>query len=311
MDVHRLRILRELADRGTVAATARAMDMTPSAVSQQLKVLAREAGVDLLEPDGRRVRLTDAGLALVVRAESVLGELDRARAEMERYRSTPTGVVRLTLFPSAAELLLPGVLRRAAAAGVQVLAADADLPGTELPAMLADADVVVAHRDERAPALGGPRIASRILMREPIDLVVPVDHPLAAAGRVDASQLADLDWISVRDGFPVDDVLRSLATLTGVQPRVVQRINDFHTIQAMVAAGLGVALVARHAVTHPRVRGLEIVGVLAARILEVATRPGAERRPAVAAVLRALDEEVAAVHADGVGIKQIPTVDRG
>ncbi|MBS4104487.1 helix-turn-helix domain-containing protein, partial [Tsukamurella paurometabola] len=71
MDVHRLRILRELADRGTVAATARAMDMTPSAVSQQLKVLAREAGVDLLEPDGRRVRLTDAGLALVVRAESV------------------------------------------------------------------------------------------------------------------------------------------------------------------------------------------------------------------------------------------------
>lgn len=295
MDVHRLRILRELADRGTVAATARAMDMTPSAVSQQLKVLAREAGVDLLEPDGRRVRLTDAGLALVVRAESVLGELDRARAEMDRYRSTPVGVVRLTLFPSAAELLLPGVLRRTRAAGVRVTASDADLPGTELPAMLADADIVVAHRDERASPLGGPRIASRVLMREPIDLVVPLGHPLAAAGRVDATQLADLDWISVRDGFPVDDVLRSLATLTGVQPRVVQRINDFHTIQAMVAADLGVALVTRHAVTHPGVRGLEIVGVLAARILEVAIRPGAERRPAVAAVLRALDEEVAAV----------------
>ncbi|MGV7637370.1 LysR family transcriptional regulator, partial [Mycobacterium kansasii] len=80
-------------------------------------------GVDLLEPDGRRVRLTDAGLALVVRAESVLGELDRARAEMDRYRSTPIGVVRLTLFPSAAELLLPGVLRRTAAAGIQVAAA--------------------------------------------------------------------------------------------------------------------------------------------------------------------------------------------
>ena len=274
MDVHRLRILRELADRGTVAAAARALDMTPSAVSQQLKVLAREAGVDLLEPDGRRVRLTDAGLALVVRAESVLGELDRARAEMDRYRSTPTGVVRLTLFPSAAELLLPGVLRRAAEAGVQVTAADVDLPGTDLAAMLADADVVVTHRDERAPALGGPRIASRVLMREPIDLVVPRDHPLAAAGRVEASQLADLDWISVRDGFPVDDVLRSLATLTGVRPRVLQRINDFHTIQAMVAGGLGVALVARHAVTHPGVRGLTISGVRAARVLESRRGPG-------------------------------------
>lgn len=295
MDVHRLRILRELADRGTVAATARAMDMTPSAVSQQLKVLAREAGVELLEPDGRRVRLTAAGLALVVRAESVLGELERARAEMDRYKSTPTGAVRLTMFPSAAELLLPGVLRRTVASEVRVAASDMDFPGNELAAMLADADVVVAHRDERAVPLGGPRIASRVLMREPIDLVVPLDHPLAAAGRVEASQLADLDWISVRDGFPVDDVLRSLATLTGVQPRVVQRINDFHTIQAMVAGGLGVALVARHAVTHPGVRGLEIVGVRAARILEVATRPGADRRPAVAAVLRALDEEVRAV----------------
>ncbi|BDH59566.1 hypothetical protein MTP03_45050 [Tsukamurella sp. PLM1] len=155
MDVHRLRILRELADRGTVAATARAMAMTPSAVSQQLKVLAREAGVELLEPDGRRVRLTDAGLALVVRAESVLGELDRARAEMDRYRSTPTGTVRLTLFPSAAELLLPGVLLRTAAAGIAVTASDADLPGTDLPVMMADADVVVAHRDERAAPLGG------------------------------------------------------------------------------------------------------------------------------------------------------------
>ncbi|GAB3130626.1 LysR family transcriptional regulator [Tsukamurella serpentis] len=295
MDVHRLRILRELADRGTVAATARAMDMTPSAVSQQLKVLAREAGVDLLEPDGRRVRITDAGAALVVRAESVLGELDRAHAEMDHYRRTPTGTVRLTMFPSAAELLLPGVLRRAAEAGVRVVAADVDLPGTELAAMMADADVVVTHRDERAAPLGGPRIASRVLMREPIDLVVPVGHPLAAGGRVEASQLADLDWISVRDGFPVDDVLRSLATLTGVQPRVVQRINDFHTIEALVAAGHGVALIARHAVTNAGVHGLEIAGVRAARILEVATRPGAHQRPGVAAVLRALDEEVAAV----------------
>ncbi len=231
MDVHRLRILREFADRGTVAATAEALAMTPSAVSQQLKSLAREAGV----------------------------------------------------------------LQRIARTGLAVRATDLDLPGSELPAMLADADVVVSHRDERAAPLGGPRIASRQLMREPIDLVVPLTHPLAGRARVDPAELGDLDWISVRDGFPVDDVLRSFATVTGVQPRIVQRINDFHTIQAIVAAGLGVALVARHAVTHPRVVGLEISGVRAARIVEVATRPGADRRPAVAAVMRALDEEAATV----------------
>ena len=85
MDVVRLRILRELADRGTVAATAAALSMTPSAVSQQLKVLAREAGVPLLEPDGRRLRFTDAGRALVVRADEVLDALDRAADEMTAY----------------------------------------------------------------------------------------------------------------------------------------------------------------------------------------------------------------------------------
>ncbi|MFC7754844.1 LysR family transcriptional regulator substrate-binding protein [Tsukamurella soli] len=113
--------------------------------------------------------------------------------------------------------------------------------------------------------------------------------------RVDPAALGELDWISVRDGFPVDDVLRSFATITGVQPRIVQRINDFHTMQAMVAAGLGVALVARHAVTHPGVVGIEIADVRAARIVEVATRPGAHRRPAIAAVLSALDAAVAAL----------------
>ncbi|MDF0532073.1 LysR family transcriptional regulator [Tsukamurella sp. 8F] len=295
MDVHRLRILREFADRGTVVAAAAALDMTPSAVSQQLKVLAREAGVELLEPDGRRVRLTDAGLALVARAESVLGELDRARAEMDRYRNTPTGVVRLTMFPSSAELLLPGVLRRVE--GVAVQATDLDLPGTELPAMLADADIVVTHRDERAAPLGGPRIASRTLMREPIDLCVPTGHPLVERARVEPGELGGLDWISVRDGFPVDDVLRSFSTVTGVQPRITQRINDFRSMQALVAAGLGVALMPRHAVTHPGVVALELAGVRAARILEVATRPGAPRRPAVAVVLAALDETVAALDA--------------
>ena len=89
--------------------------------------------------------------------------------------------------------------------------------------------------------------------------------------------------------------LLTIAHDAGFAPKVAFETEDYVAVQGFVAAGLGVALVARHAVTHPGVRSLEIVGVLAARILEVATRPGAERRPAVAAVLRALDEEVAAV----------------
>ncbi len=86
MDLQRLRILREFADRGTVGGVAGAMNMTPSAVSQQLKVLSREAGIALLEQDGRRVRLTDAGRALVLRADEVIAAVARADSEMASYR---------------------------------------------------------------------------------------------------------------------------------------------------------------------------------------------------------------------------------
>ena len=115
MDVERLRLLRELAERGTVNAVARAMSLTPSAVSQQLKILQREAGVPLLEPDGRRVRLTDAGRTLVARTDEVLAALDRAHADMDGYRTTPRGTVRVVMFPSGAAMLLAGLITRAAA----------------------------------------------------------------------------------------------------------------------------------------------------------------------------------------------------
>ncbi|MFJ4656305.1 LysR family transcriptional regulator [Nocardia sp. NPDC088792] len=287
MSVERLRVLRELADRGTVAAVAEALSMTPSAVSQQLKVLAREAGVALLEPDGRRVRLTDAGRALVVRADEVLAAMERAATEMASYRGSPRGQVRVALFPSGAALLLPRVLAELAGSGVEVVARDEDVPSSEVPRLLADYDVVLTHRDERSPSITGPRVASRLLMREPIDVAVAAGHRLAGKGAVVPGELADETWISVRSGFPVDDVLRSIATITGVQPRIAQRLIEFSVIEALVASGYGVALMPRHAVRHPDLVMLRLAGVRAARVYDLATRPHAEQRPAVAAVLAA------------------------
>lgn len=293
MDTERLRILRELADRGTVAATAASLNMTPSAVSQQLKVLAREAGVALLEPDGRRVRLTDAGRALVLRAEDVLGALARAEAEMDSYRGSPRGTVRVAMFPSGAALLLPGVLDRLD--GVELVAGDEDYPASEVSRLLADYDIVLTHRDERSPSAAAPRVAVRSLMREPIDLVLPRTHRFADDESVDIHDLAGERWISVRGGFPVDDILNSIATVTGMQPRVVQRINDFRVTEELVAHDHGIALMPTHASTHPDVRRVHLVGVRAARIYDLATRPGAARRPAVAAVVDAFVAEAARV----------------
>ena len=295
MSVERLRVLREFADRGTVGAVASALSMTPSAVSQQLKVLAREAGVALLEPDGRRVRLTDAGHALVVRADEVLAAMDRAVAEMAHYRGSPRGRVRVAVFPSGGALLLPHVLTAMADSGVDVLASDEDVPPAGVSRLLADYDIVLTHRDERAPSVSGARVAARVLMREPIDVVVAPTHRLAGKSSVAPAELAQESWISVRGGFPVDDVLRSIATVTGVEPRVVQRLNDFRVIETVVAAGYGVALMPRFAVVHPGLAVLRLSGVRAARAYELATRPHAGKRPAIASVLGAFRTAAALV----------------
>ncbi|MFD3706368.1 LysR family transcriptional regulator [Nocardia sp. NPDC058658] len=293
--IERLRILRELADRGTVAAVAEVLSMTPSAVSQQLKVLAREAGVALLEPDGRRVRLTDAGQALVLRADDVLAAMERATAEMAHYRGSPRGQVRVASFPSGAALLLPPVLAALADSGVELVAGDEDLPPSEVSKLLADYDIVLTHRDERAPALSGPRLSARVLMREPIDVVVAPDHPLAGRASVRPEELAEESWVSVRGGFPVDDVLESIARVTGVRPRITQRLNEFRVIETLVVSGYGVALMPRYAVAHPDLSVLRLDGVRAARVYEIVTRPQAHHSPAIATVLDAFESAAGAV----------------
>ncbi|NMO05129.1 LysR family transcriptional regulator [Gordonia sp. TBRC 11910] len=272
MDIKRLRILREFADRGSIGAVAAAMHLTPSAVSQQLKVLSKEVGVEVLEPIGRNVRLTDAGQALVLRADTIIAAVDHATDEMRAYRggSTP---VRLASFPSGAALLLPRVLPWARADGVTVLASELDVGYLEAPKALADNHIVVTHRDVRAATMSDARVAVTELAREPIDVVVSRNSAFAQHDSVDAGDLADSDWISVEGGFPVDDVLLSVAAVTGVQPRVTQRLLNFDTIEALVAAGEGIALMPRYVIRNPGVKPLVLNGVRAARVYEALTRP--------------------------------------
>jgi DNA-binding transcriptional LysR family regulator len=259
-------------------------------VSQQLKTLRREAGVQLLEPDGRRLRLTEAGRILVDHADQVLAALDRARAEMDAYRTTPTGRVRVALFPSGAAMLLAGLLTRAGDLGIDVSGSDIDRPAVDAPALLADHDIVVVHRDDRDTGPWNPRFEARFLLREPLDVVLPPHHHLARDTPVTLPELADESWIGVQSGLMVDDVLRSLAVITGVQPRITQRVNDFRVVEELVMAGLGVALLPRHVVTaRPLVRR-PLQGVHAARRIEAVTRAGASARPAVAAVLQILQD---------------------
>jgi DNA-binding transcriptional LysR family regulator len=288
MDAGRLRMLRELADHGTVGAVAQALSMTPSAVSQQLKILQREAGVTLIEPDGRRVRLTDAGRVLVGHADAVLAALDRARAEMDAYRSTPRGTVSVSFFPSGAAMLLAPLIIRAAEHGVQVLGRDIDVPASRAPAQLADFDVVVVHRDERDASPWGPRFEATELLREPLDVVLPPGHHLADRHQVRLAELADERWIGVEGGLMVDDVLNSITILSGIRPRITQRINDFRVVEELVHAGTGIALMPRYVRLARELVRLPITDISVARRVEAVTRAGATARPAVAVVLDVL-----------------------
>lgn len=300
MDVRRLRILRELADRGSVSAVARALSYTPSAVSQQLRALQAEAGMPLTEPSGRGLRLTDAGQALADRADEVLVALDRAEAELNSYRETPRGSVRVALFPSGALLLLSGLLRRMDEQdAVRLDCRDIDMTPREVPELTADFDVVVTHRDDTAAPFDGQRLEVTPLLREPLDVALPLGHPLAEREHVELVELADERWIGVDVGFPVDDVLRSLAVRTGVRPTVVQRINDFRITEALVADGHGVALLPRYSVDNPRLVCRRLAGVRAGRNVEAVSRRGASARPAVRAVLDALRAEADRVAAVG------------
>jgi DNA-binding transcriptional LysR family regulator len=297
MDVQRLRVLRELADRGSVTAVAAALSFTPSAISQQLRALAAEVGVALTEPAGRGLRLTDAGWALVSEAENVLAALARAEAAVDGLRSVPRGQVRMAMFPSGARMLLAGLLRRTAELPeVDLRCRDVDMTPPDVPALAADYDVVVTHRDERTTA-PSERFTVVPLLREPLDVVLPPGHPLARRRRLRLEELADEPWIGVDVGWPVDDVLRAVAVQTGTHPRIVQRINDFSVTEELVAAGIGIALLPRYSTDDRGGRRLArrpVAGVRAARLVEAVLRTSTAQRPAVRAVLDALAAEAAA-----------------
>lgn len=130
-----------------------------------------------------------------------------------------------------------------------------------------------------------PRFSSTVLLREPIDVLLAPEHGLAARDHVRLSDLADEDWIGVEAGLMADDVLKSIATLSGVQPRITQRVNDFRVAEELVHAGIGIALVPRYVTLARDLVRLPISDIRVARRIEAVTRAGAAARPSVAVVL--------------------------
>ncbi len=295
MDVTRLAVLRELAERGSVTAVAEATGRTPSAVSQQLKALQRDAGVVLVERVGRGVALTDAGRALAASAVEVATALARAEAAWAAYRGDPVGTVRIATFFSAGELLLPGLLLRLRdRPAVQVQIVDADVAQDEFATLTADHDIVLAHRSDDVVPPVRPGLDVVDLLREPLDVALPLNHRLAGRAGLTPAEVIGEDWIAPPADFPIDRVLTAIAAQAGAPLRIVQRTTHLPLAERLVEAGLGAALLPRHT-TRPagRFALVPLTTIRAGRHIEALLRPDRAARQAVRVVLAELVAEAA------------------
>lgn len=291
LDVRRLRLLSELARRGKIADVATALGYTPSAVSQSLARLEREAGIALLERDGRRVRLTAPARRLVERVDRVLAELDVAEAELACEHGAVRGELVIGAFPSAAASVVAPAVRELRERYAELSCAIREHePEDGLPLLRSgDLDVLVSESYDDVPRAPVGGLEQHVLFSESLLLVLPADHP--AREPVDLATLRDASWIGGLAGTQYATMVEQTCRAAGFVPRVVHRADDAGLLQALPAAGLGVSLLPalactdRDGVRYARVRAPEPRRQVAALV-----RRGAAARPALAAVIAALRE---------------------
>ncbi|MFJ6758778.1 MULTISPECIES: LysR family transcriptional regulator [unclassified Streptomyces] len=304
LDVRRLRLLRELARRGTIAAVAEALAFSPSAVSQQLSVLEREAGLPLLERTGRRVRLTPAGENLVRHAEAVLERLEQADADLARARGGLAGALRIGAFPTATRAIVPAALAALARhhPALEPMVSETDPAAVAHALRAGDLDVALVHEYDFVPAPQEPGLAVEPLFAEAMYLAAPAaEAPEPSGGHDQGASLrthARAPWITATPGTLCHAMTVRACQAAGFTPRVRHQVDEFATVLALVAAGQGVALVPQLGVTGPADPAVRLTRLPVRRRTGLAFRSGAGAHPAVAAFGAALR---AAVPPDLVG----------
>ena len=294
LDTHRLRLLREFAERGTIAATAAALGYTPSAVSQQLAALEREAGAVLLDRTARAAELTDAGRRLADHAERILALMEAAEADLSA--AGPTGRVTVTAFPTAAVAFGPALVRRVRAhPGLTLLLRETQREEGLRLVRTGEVDVaLVADWSGRLTSAdhGSGVLQFYRLIRDPLVLVLPRGHPAADSSReVDLDQLREEPWLAAPPGEPSRQAVDRLLAGTGGMPPAPWEFEGLSTILSLVAHGIGIAALPRLtlAAGYRRVAVRELPGASPARDVYAVARTSSVRRPSVAVMLAALN----------------------
>ena len=282
MDPHRLRLLLELSRRGSMRAVADALGYTTSTVSQQLAVLAREAGATLIEREGRRVRLTPAGRRLAEHAVTILAALDAARADLDPD-GEPAGTVRVAGFATAVRRSLVPVLARLSAEHPAVQLRIHEHEPAEAFELLAsdEIDLALVYDYTLAPVAFDPALRVTALWNAAWELGVPAADEVAGARRADDApavfgRFAGAGWIVNSRNVADEHVVRTIASLAGFEPKIAHRADSLELVQDLIVAGLGVGLLPAG---EPLVDGVRLVALrrpgVALRSYAV-TRPGRE-----------------------------------
>lgn len=293
LDVRRMQVLRAVVTSGSVSAAAANLGYTPSAISQQLSTLEREAGTPLLEKVGRGLRPTPAGTLLAERAGRIAEVLGETEAELADIRSGRTGLLRVRFFHTASVGLIPPAVAKFRAEHPDV---QLDLRMAEVGLLddvaAGDADMSIIVRGPRTHECGGVRLVH--LADDPFRVVLPHRHPMAEETEIDLARLADESWINsiLATDEPCAEALRNAYASAGFTPRVVLETDGTYSAQGFVAAGLGVSLVPRLGldVVHPGVVVRPMRHPEPVRRLYVAVRETVADRPASRSLLDILIE---------------------
>ncbi|MFC3998624.1 LysR family transcriptional regulator [Nocardiopsis sediminis] len=299
LSVDRMRVLHAIAVNGSLSGAAAALQVTNSAVSQQLSKLEREVGQALVQRNGRGVRLTEAAELLVEHTGHILSLVHQAEADLEAHRDAVLGQLRLSAIATAARDLAPPALvaLREAHPGLRVKLIEQEPDESVTAVARGDSDmaIVVDWIEGVIPMPKGMQRAP--LMEDTADIALPVNHPLAHRGIIDLDDVAKEPWISWIGGSICDNWLHGMLRARGVEPDIAHAAGEHQTKLAMIAAGLGVAVMPRLG-RGPVPDGVRLVRVQPALVRQVYViwRADAARRPAIRAAVRALRDAAARMH---------------
>lgn len=292
LDLHSIRIVRAIAEHGTISAAARALGFSQPAISQHLRRVESRLGVPLVVRAGRGVRLTEPGQVIARHAITITSALNAANGDLAELVGLAAGTVRVAAFPTASSTLVPRLLQgmRNGHPGISVNYVEAEPP--EAIAMLRDGLVDLAitfaypgdrsdpHRD------GDSSLDAVPLFTEHVVLALPDKHPLAGGDSVELALLADERWIA---GCPLcRGHLLAACDAVGVTPQVDLETDNAIAVLNLVAAGLGVALLPHLALaTAPVPPGATVRSTLPSsdRSIQVVVQAGSRRVPSIAATL--------------------------